>query len=239
VLLAARLRGVDKLGLPCVGASASVSTLFCGARRHHLVTHLLIPPKPVSNARHFDKPSSTNSSSTDPPQPPNPTGSCPGWATTSGCRPSPSCTTPPPTSPSSPLTSGTRRRRSSAAPLTASIRGWCVGAGLASRAVAALSVGWGVPPSIQQPQPNPNPPNTHPNPKKSPKSKPTAQKTNPQPKPTTQTQINPPPPTFLCHDISVHVPHHVNSKIPWYNLRKANESLKANWGALWLPSLLP
>jgi omega-6 fatty acid desaturase (delta-12 desaturase) len=35
---------------------------------------------------------------------------------------------------------------------------------------------------------------------------------------------------FLCHDISVHVPHHVNSKIPWYNLRKANASLKENWG---------
>ncbi len=35
---------------------------------------------------------------------------------------------------------------------------------------------------------------------------------------------------FLCHDISVHVPHHVSSKIPWYNLRKANESLRQNWG---------
>nr|QWW89552.1 Delta12 fatty acid desaturase [Chromochloris zofingiensis] len=35
---------------------------------------------------------------------------------------------------------------------------------------------------------------------------------------------------FLCHDISVHVPHHVSSKIPWYNLRAANESLKQNWG---------
>jgi omega-6 fatty acid desaturase (delta-12 desaturase) len=35
---------------------------------------------------------------------------------------------------------------------------------------------------------------------------------------------------WLCHDISVHVPHHVSSKIPWYNLRAANESLKANWG---------
>ena len=35
---------------------------------------------------------------------------------------------------------------------------------------------------------------------------------------------------FLCHDISVHVPHHVNAKIPWYNLRAANESLRANWG---------
>jgi omega-6 fatty acid desaturase (delta-12 desaturase) len=35
---------------------------------------------------------------------------------------------------------------------------------------------------------------------------------------------------FLTHDISVHVPHHVNSKIPWYNLRAAHDSLKANWG---------
>lgn len=34
----------------------------------------------------------------------------------------------------------------------------------------------------------------------------------------------------LTHDISVHVPHHVSSKIPWYNLRKANASLWANWG---------
>jgi len=35
---------------------------------------------------------------------------------------------------------------------------------------------------------------------------------------------------FLTHDISWHVPHHVNSKIPWYNLRKATESLRENWG---------
>ena len=35
---------------------------------------------------------------------------------------------------------------------------------------------------------------------------------------------------FLTHDISVHVPHHVNSKIPWYNLRKAHASLLENWG---------
>lgn len=35
---------------------------------------------------------------------------------------------------------------------------------------------------------------------------------------------------FLTHDISVHVPHHVSSKIPWYNLRKAHASLKENWG---------
>ncbi len=41
---------------------------------------------------------------------------------------------------------------------------------------------------------------------------------------------------FLTHDISVHVPHHVSSKIPWYNLRKANESLRANWGQVRKPS---
>lgn len=35
---------------------------------------------------------------------------------------------------------------------------------------------------------------------------------------------------FLTHDISVHVPHHVSSKIPWYNLRLAHDSLKQNWG---------
>ena len=35
---------------------------------------------------------------------------------------------------------------------------------------------------------------------------------------------------FLCHDISVHVPHHVSTAIPSYNLRKAHQSLKQNWG---------
>lgn len=35
---------------------------------------------------------------------------------------------------------------------------------------------------------------------------------------------------FLTHDISVHVPHHVSSNIPWYNLRKATDSLRKNWG---------
>lgn len=35
---------------------------------------------------------------------------------------------------------------------------------------------------------------------------------------------------FLCHDISWHVPHHVASNIPWYNLRRATESLRENWG---------
>ena len=35
---------------------------------------------------------------------------------------------------------------------------------------------------------------------------------------------------FLCLDINVHVPHHVMSKIPWYNLRAATDSLRKNWG---------
>ncbi|XP_024397928.1 uncharacterized protein [Physcomitrium patens] len=34
---------------------------------------------------------------------------------------------------------------------------------------------------------------------------------------------------FLCHDISVHIPHHISSKIPSYNLRKAYASLQQNW----------
>lgn len=35
---------------------------------------------------------------------------------------------------------------------------------------------------------------------------------------------------FLTHDISWHVPHHINAKIPWYNLRAATRSLRENWG---------
>ena len=35
---------------------------------------------------------------------------------------------------------------------------------------------------------------------------------------------------ILTHDINVHVPHHVSSNIPWYNLRKATDSLRQNWG---------
>jgi len=35
---------------------------------------------------------------------------------------------------------------------------------------------------------------------------------------------------FLCHHINVHVPHHVSTAIPSYNLRAAHESLKKNWG---------
>lgn len=35
---------------------------------------------------------------------------------------------------------------------------------------------------------------------------------------------------FLCHDINVHIPHHISTAIPWYNLRTAHQSLKENWG---------
>jgi acyl-lipid omega-6 desaturase (Delta-12 desaturase) len=34
---------------------------------------------------------------------------------------------------------------------------------------------------------------------------------------------------FLCHDINVHVPHHISTAIPSYNLRKAYRSIKENW----------
>ncbi|KAK9842044.1 hypothetical protein WJX81_005821 [Elliptochloris bilobata] len=48
---------------------------------------------------------------------------------------------------------------------------------------------------------------------------------------------------FLCHDINVHVPHHISTKIPWYNLRAATDSLRANWGqymteAKWNPRMM-
>ncbi len=35
---------------------------------------------------------------------------------------------------------------------------------------------------------------------------------------------------FLCHDINVHVPHHISTAIPFYNLRQAYSSLQQNWG---------
>ena len=35
---------------------------------------------------------------------------------------------------------------------------------------------------------------------------------------------------FLCHDINVHIPHHLTTGIPWYNLRQAHASLQENWG---------
>ncbi|GAU18329.1 hypothetical protein TSUD_202180 [Trifolium subterraneum] len=34
----------------------------------------------------------------------------------------------------------------------------------------------------------------------------------------------------LCHDINVHIPHHISPKIPSYNLRAAHKSLQENWG---------
>lgn len=34
----------------------------------------------------------------------------------------------------------------------------------------------------------------------------------------------------LCHDINVHVPHHLSQKIPAYHLRQATDSLRQNWG---------
>ncbi len=36
---------------------------------------------------------------------------------------------------------------------------------------------------------------------------------------------------FLCHHINVHIPHHISTAIPSYNLRLAHESLKQNWGS--------
>lgn len=35
---------------------------------------------------------------------------------------------------------------------------------------------------------------------------------------------------ILCHDINVHIPHHVSVAIPSYNLRLAHATLKQNWG---------
>ncbi|AFZ45515.1 Delta-12 acyl-phospholipid desaturase [Halothece sp. PCC 7418] len=35
---------------------------------------------------------------------------------------------------------------------------------------------------------------------------------------------------FLCHDINVHIPHHLSVAIPSYNLRLAHKSLTENWG---------
>lgn len=35
---------------------------------------------------------------------------------------------------------------------------------------------------------------------------------------------------FLCHHINVHIPHHISTAIPSYNLRMAHQSLKEIWG---------
>ena len=34
---------------------------------------------------------------------------------------------------------------------------------------------------------------------------------------------------FLCHDINVHIPHHISTAIPSYNLRLAYQYLQQNW----------
>jgi omega-6 fatty acid desaturase (delta-12 desaturase) len=36
---------------------------------------------------------------------------------------------------------------------------------------------------------------------------------------------------FLCYDINVHIPHHLSTAIPSYNLRMAHRSLQQNWGS--------
>jgi len=36
---------------------------------------------------------------------------------------------------------------------------------------------------------------------------------------------------ILCHDINVHIPHHISTAIPSYNLRKVHASLQENWGS--------
>lgn len=35
---------------------------------------------------------------------------------------------------------------------------------------------------------------------------------------------------ILCHDINVHIPHHISTAIPAYNLRTAHAIIKENWG---------
>ncbi len=35
---------------------------------------------------------------------------------------------------------------------------------------------------------------------------------------------------LLCHHINVHIPHHLSTAIPAYNLRMAHRSLQENWG---------
>lgn len=36
---------------------------------------------------------------------------------------------------------------------------------------------------------------------------------------------------FLCHHINVHIPHHLSTAIPSYNLRLAHQSLQQQWGS--------
>jgi omega-6 fatty acid desaturase (delta-12 desaturase) len=34
----------------------------------------------------------------------------------------------------------------------------------------------------------------------------------------------------LCFDINVHIPHHLSTGIPWYNLRNAHAAIQEHWG---------
>ncbi len=36
---------------------------------------------------------------------------------------------------------------------------------------------------------------------------------------------------YVCHHINVHIPHHISTAIPSYNLRMAHTSIKQNWGS--------
>ena len=36
---------------------------------------------------------------------------------------------------------------------------------------------------------------------------------------------------YLCHNINVHIPHHISTAIPSYNLPKAHKEIKSRWGA--------
>jgi omega-6 fatty acid desaturase (delta-12 desaturase) len=40
---------------------------------------------------------------------------------------------------------------------------------------------------------------------------------------------------FFCHDINVHIPHHISTAIPSYNLRKAYKIIQDNWGEYLYP----
>lgn len=42
---------------------------------------------------------------------------------------------------------------------------------------------------------------------------------------------------ILCHDINVHIPHHISPRIPSYNLRAAHQSLRQNWGQVLFTSV--
>ncbi|WP_287128440.1 fatty acid desaturase [Candidatus Cyanaurora vandensis] len=36
---------------------------------------------------------------------------------------------------------------------------------------------------------------------------------------------------FMCHDINVHIPHHISTGIPHYNLRPVHHALKEHWAS--------